>query len=576
MKDKNGEKMELLFLVRILVLFVILGIIFIVKDKMAHKSYRKRMKNLLEQEWGCYTRDEYSDKIMKNISYFARKNRLEQDIDDITWNDLDMDTVFSQMNHTRTSAGEEYLYWILRTPKYSEAELEERERIIQGILQNPDMRKELELSLCYIGKTDRISVYEYLSKTKELKPIRRWPHVLAALLLLTSFGCLFVSPAGAIVALFIFMVINAYFYYREKAKIVSSIALFDFILGTIRQCKSLAKIQMPGCEKYFQKLGELSEKFSAFRRFQFLVSSGNSISGNLFDAIFDYVRILFHVDLIKIGTMIREVQKYEKDLLEIYDIIGYLDSMLAVASYRYQVGDYAVPVLFTADNKKEIQNITATGLYHPLLKDPVKNDIHTSKCMLLTGSNASGKSTFIKSVAMNAIFAQTIHTVLADQYTAPFFRIYSSMALRDDILSNESYFIVEIKSLKRIFSKLDDSDIPVLCFIDEILRGTNTVERVAASTQLLQELAKKNAMCFAATHDIELTYLLEEEFENYHFEEVLSDADISFDYRLKKGRANSRNAIRLLEVIGFGKEIVAKAQDRVEYFLSEGKWKEKE
>jgi len=146
------------------------------------------------------------------------------------------------------------------------------------------------------------------------------------------------------------------------------------------------------------------------------------------------------------------------------------------------------------------------------------------------------------------------------------------MALRDDILSQESYFIVELKSLKRIFSKIREDDVAVLCFIDEILRGTNTVERVAASSQLLEEIAKKNALCFAATHDIELTYLLEDIYQNCHFEEVLQDGDVSFDYLLKEGRANSRNAIRLLEVIGFDKEVVKRSQQRVDRFLQKGIW----
>lgn len=298
------------------------------------------------------------------------------------------------------------------------------------------------------------------------------------------------------------------------------------------------------------------------------------MSGNLFDSLFDYVRILFHVDLIKLGTMIREVRKYEKELLEIYHIIGFLDSMLAIASYRAGVKEYTLPVFHKGDCQESIQSMRIKGLYHPLVCNPVKNDVTTKKCMLLTGSNASGKSTFIKAVAINVLFAQTIHTVLANSYDACFFRLYSSMALRDDIMSKESYFIVEIKSLKRIFTALQDSSkAPVLCFVDEILRGTNTVERVAASSQLLQALSKEKAMCFAATHDIELTYLLEESFENYHFEEQLSAGDISFDYRLRGGRADSRNAIRLLSMIGFEQDLVQKAQERVETFLEKGIWK---
>ena len=112
----------------------------------------------------------------------------------------------------------------------------------------------------------------------------------------------------------------------------------------------------------------------------------------------------------------------------------------------------------------------------------------------------------------------------------------------------------------------------MLCFVDEVLRGTNTVERIAASSEILKYLKDKNVLCFAATHDIELTYLLEDIYQNCHFEEVLQDGDVSFDYLLKEGRANSRNAIRLLEVIGFDKEVVKRSQQRVDRFLQKGIW----
>lgn len=566
--------MELVFLGKIFIVFIALGIVFIIIERLDRKNYLKRMREVFGQEWGYDTREEYSEKIFQNIRYYSEKKKTECDIDDITWNDLEMDTIFMRLNHTRTSVGEEYLYHVLRSPKYTAIELEEREKTIQSLSEHPALRSDLEIGLFQIGKTDKISVYEYLTQTCKLKKIAIWHHVLAALVLLSCIACLLVSPAGAIAALFVFMVANAYFYYKEKANIgIENVALLQFVLSMIKQGNEIAKIQIPGCEKYFGRLEILGKKFNKFCRFHFLVSGGNSVSGNLFDSIFDYIRILFHVDLIKLATMIREIQKNENDLLEIYEIIGYLDSMLAIASYRYGVKQYVVPELYLTRTESDARRIMTENLYHPLLQNPVKNDLSTDKCVLLTGSNASGKSTFIKAVAINAIFAQTIHTVLADMYKAPYYRIYSSMALRDDILSNESYFIVEIKSLKRIFAKLEISDIPVLCFVDEILRGTNTVERVAASTQLLKELTKEKAMCFAATHDIELTYLLEEVFANYHFEEVMGENDISFDYKLKSGRANSRNAIRLLEMIGFSKEIVTQAQNRVEHFLSEGKWK---
>ena len=134
------------------------------------------------------------------------------------------------------------------------------------------------------------------------------------------------------------------------------------------------------------------------------------------------------------------------------------------------------------------------------------------------------------------------------------------MALTDNILGEESYFVVEIKSLKRMFDQLEIT-VPVMLFVDEVLRGTNTKERIAASSQILKELCGQNALCFAATHDIELTDILSETMENYHFSETVEENQVLFDYKLKEGRATSRNAIKLLNAYGFPKSIIESASD---------------
>ena len=200
------------------------------------------------------------------------------------------------------------------------------------------------------------------------------------------------------------------------------------------------------------------------------------------------------------------------------------------------------------------------------------HELLTEKGVLITGSNASGKSTFLKTVAMNAIFAQTIHTCMADSYSAGLYRIMSSMTLRDDLAGGDSYYIVEIKSLKRILNTVKEDGNPVLCFVDEVLRGTNTVERIAASTQILKSLSKSSVLCFAATHDIELTHLLEKCYNNYHFEEEIMDKDVVFHYRLLKGKATTRNAIKLLGVMGYDENIIQEAETLAEKFLEEGSW----
>ena len=195
-------------------------------------------------------------------------------------------------------------------------------------------------------------------------------------------------------------------------------------------------------------------------------------------------------------------------------------------------------------------------------------------CYGLIGANGAGKSTFLKTIAINALLSQTIYTSTSKEYNAPFYRIYSSMALRDDLNAQNSYYIVEIKSLKRILDAVDKDDKrPVLCFVDEVLRGTNTVERIAASSEILKSLRYKNVLVFAATHDIELTYLLEKYYDNYHFQEEVTDDDVKFNYRLFTGPAVTRNAIKLLGVIGYNKNIIDAAESQAGYFIRSGSWK---
>ena len=146
------------------------------------------------------------------------------------------------------------------------------------------------------------------------------------------------------------------------------------------------------------------------------------------------------------------------------------------------------------------------------------------------------------------------------------------MAINDNILAGESYYISEIKSLKRIV-EADASMQPILCVIDEVLRGTNTVERIAASSELLKLIASRKITCLAATHDIELCTLLDGHYRMLHFEEtVTSSGDIHFDYTIKDGPSTTRNALKLLRSFGFDSEMVDRANDKANQYGISGKW----
>ena len=127
-------------------------------------------------------------------------------------------------------------------------------------------------------------------------------------------------------------------------------------------------------------------------------------------------------------------------------------------------------------------------------------------------------------------------------------------------MSGESYFIKEIKYLNRIIQSLSEERL-IICAIDEILRGTNTEERIAASASILKYLNNKNCIAIVASHDIELTQILSGLYDNYHFCEQIQENDIIFEYKIHEGAATTKNAIKLLELTHFPKEIISNAKN---------------
>ena len=314
-----------------------------------------------------------------------------------------------------------------------------------------------------------------------------------------------------------------------------------------------------------EELNKILDAIRPIRKNSYLVMSPGRMAGEGLELILDYLRMCLHLDIIKFNRMLTGLQQYEKELWSLYEILGEIDAYIAVAQYREYLSKTCCPT-FVQD--KEMEMVEG---YHPLIENPVCNSIKVDKSVLLTGSNASGKSTFLKTMAVNILMAQTIHTCMAMEFKLPFCKLLTSMSLKDSLSMKESYYMAEIKAIKRILDAEASEDM-IVCMVDEVLRGTNTVERIAASTQILKGMTGKKILCFAATHDVELTKTLKNDYANYHFEESLVKGDVQFSYKIKPGKANSSNAIDLLANLGYDDKIVDKARDMVKRFETQGEW----
>ena len=536
-------------------LFLAISAVIGHRDKIQREA-RERKK--LREAFGKPGSKDYRDGRFEQIPGYFKRHRSDYEIDDITWNDLDMDLLYRRIDSTCSAAGEEYLYRLLRAPR-TDGGTYLSEEGVHWWQEHESERIDVQRTLQDLGRDSKYSVYDYLELMDSL-PGRSLAADLPALILpAVSFGIMILRPPIGLLALLASLAFNMVTYFRVKGEIEPYLSTFRY--------ETLGKA-FPHYDSEKEVMTGTCRSFSGFMRGSgiLLRGRGGISSTNPVDLLLDYICILFHVDLIKFGSMLKDLRGKEEEIDALITAIGAVDAQISVASWRESLPVCCVPELTG-------ERFEAKDLIHPLLDTPVPNSISVSRPVLLTGSNASGKSTFLKSAALAAILAQSLHTAPAASYHSPCYRIYTSMALRDDIRSGESYFIVEIRSLKRVLDAASaDSEIPVLCCVDEVLRGTNTIERISASAEILRSLAQKPIQIFAATHDMELTELLGDIYVNYHFSETLEGDDVRFSYRIQEGPADSRNAIRLLRALGYDPGIADSAERRAEQFMKTGKW----
>lgn len=555
--------MEILIFIGVIVGICVIAAILGYRDrKIAEKALLVRLK----KDYGQAPGREYKQDDLDHIPGFYNKHRSENQIDDTTWNDLNMDGIYARMNYCLSAAGEEYLYYLLRTPRQKD-DFEELEKHVEFFRNNDEARRKYQLVFARMGRRIRYSIYDYMDYLSKVNNTSNAKHYIMLLIIAASIGLAFINFGVGFILCFLAMFINIFLYFRQKAEIEAYLSSYAYILRVIYATEYFDKVNYPEIESDMEVLRGAARNLRHFTRGSFiLMNNTRGSSGNPIEAIFDYLRMVTHIDLIKFNQMYKQIMEHKDDLDKILEITGKLEAEISIACFRESVKDNFTVPKFTDGGFK------AKNLIHPLIENPVPNDIEANKGILITGSNASGKSTFLKTCAINAVLAQTTHTVLASSYEAPIYRVYSSMALKDDIFEGDSYYIVEIKSIKRILDAANKEGNKVLCFVDEVLRGTNTIERIAASTEILKTFAKENVMCFAATHDIELMTLLAEYYGIYHFEGNVTDNDVHFDYVIKDGPATNRNAIKLLGVLGYDENIVDNAQSMADRFLETGNW----
>ena len=523
---------------------LVIGIIVlgIVVNTITTIVKRKKLISNIKQLWKSKKTLEEFIRPNSRFDYqfnLRRKNYSDTLIDDKTWTDLDMDTLFHKSNFNFTAIGEMKWYATLRKM----FTINNKKLVNQ--FKDEQFRVNVSYHLALIGKV----VYPLFPD--QIKPVKRNNlFMLCPFLPLLGAIIIFINISlGILIILFSILLNIGLSAYLKKSYSQDLKSIF-YTSKVIKHSYSLSKIKgTPSINIDFQQF-KLARSLSGF-----IGKADDQDIGGTFIMLF---KMSFMLDYFFFHIIQFTYVKHQEELLQCYDYISTLDNHYSLVMYRRTLHTYCEPSII-----KDKQQITFSNLLHPLLTEAVPNSLNINHNILLTGSNASGKSTFMKAVATNLILAQTLNTATAEAFSYKPGLVYTSMANTDDILSGDSYFMTELKSIRRLFNIKNNQ--LVYCFIDEIFKGTNTTERIAASESVLNYLdTEKHYKVIAATHDIELSEYLKANYENYHFNESIENNQIYFDYKIKKGKANTRNAIELLRITQFPERVYTRAKQTIE------------
>lgn len=471
--------------------------------------------------------------------------------------DLDIfgdNSVFHLLNRTTTNHGITALSGLLQKPLLDKATIEAQQQAVQTLSEQKELRQ-------------LITAHGLLHAEKEgnLHDVASWLQSPPIMLGKKGIGILrILVPTYNIAAILFYMITENYLPFLGGVMVgwlvigtwAKQITRQHLVLGKkqsiLEQYASILKL-FSGVNKGSSTL--LQEQQAIAAEAHQSIQKLSKLSG-LFDQRINMLVILFlnSIFLYDIQCMwaLEKWKLNNKDrFVQWIDCVGAIETLNSLATLTFNHPSWIWPVVNGTDGL----SITGKALAHPLIPalENVANDFaigKAEKLILVTGSNMSGKTTFLRTVGVNLILAQCGAPVSAASFAFTPMHILSSIRVSDSLQEHTSYFMAELKRLKHIITFLQQETTPALVLIDEILRGTNSEDKTFGSEQFIKKLLQYNCLTMFATHDLSLGQLettLPGQLSNYCFESIIRDGELIFDYTLQRGIAKNKNASFLME-----------------------------
>ena len=460
-------------------------------------------------------------------------------------------SLFHLLNRTTSSHGAAKLADLLRQPLVSVDSIEQHQQALQVLSQQADNRQLITAHGLLTGESEG-NLYDLADWLKAPNRLKKWViFVRWAIVLYNIFALIYLFQTGnyrilligvlagwILTGFFADYIAQQHLLLGKKNAILEQYALTLRLFNAMDSGKAplLVQLQAQTGKAYgaIRKLARLSSYFD---------QALNPLVGFFLNNLFVYSLN---------GVIVLEKWKaiHRTAFPEWIDAVGRIECLNSLASFAFNHSEYSYPSPVAG---KDL-HITASQLAHPLIpaKESVPNDLSIGsheRLILVTGSNMSGKTTFLRTIGVNLLLAQCGAPVCATAFSFTPMHLLTSLRVSDSLQEHTSYFMAELKKLQQIIHRLQSGE-PALVLIDEILRGTNSEDKTYGSEQFIRKLLQYQCLSLFATHDLSLGKLEEEKpgmVSNYCFESIIEEGELHFNYQLQRGIARNRNASFLMK-----------------------------
>ena len=520
-----------------------------------------RLRKKLAKAWDgerFFIKKDTEESLVDGMLLASTLQPTDSQVDDQTWYDLALHKVFDQLNYTQSSIGAEALYQKMRLLTFQpDDSLRELEEFFE---RQPDLRLRVQVIMNQLGKKNHNMARSIVANPgNQDSRIYLSLYIFLACLPVLSLFFLPFFKIQAFSVLIASVTFNIIFSSIRNWSNKTRLDQVSYLVRIFASAEKLSRLALP-------KQEALKQAVQPFKKTKVISSILQSPTGNSeMEIILIYLNFLFLIPQIAQIYIYQQVRAHQKEAQETINLLGELEVAISLLRHKRD-GKLVCHPCFKQDG-----GIKGKGIYHPLLADPVANDVSFEKNMVISGDNASGKSTYLKMVAINCILAQGLGFAYGESLELSYGHVMTTMDVSDDIEVGDSYFITESKTILRMIENLKKPGFHYF-FIDELFKGTNTIERIGAGLGIVRWLSGRNCLYMISSHDIELVVASGAVNDNYHFDSCYVDGKIVFDYHIKQGAAVTKNAVNTLKSLHFPSEITLTAQELIEQYEETGKW----